>query len=211
MTIKRISLAVMVAAVCGASYVAVASGDGDQPAPASAPAAAPSADLAQSYAVFRRAAGAGDAIPAGTARVLSSVTEPAGVSLEGARAVAPSGAGAVWAIPGHDKVCLAIPDPVDGFGMNCWTGEEIAAGKAAVGLVGMAGQGVGDARLAVLLPDGVTAATAISATGERQRMAVADNVAFGDVNVASVEYVDADRTVRVEARGTPADLVRGKG
>jgi hypothetical protein len=208
MTIKRITLSVLVAGVCAGGWVAVASGD-DASTTAAAPAAAPAPESAPPFGVFRRPARAGDAMPAETRRILSVVADREGVSLDAARAVAPSGTGSVWVIPGPGKACVAIPDPVDGFGMNCADTDAAKAGKLWVTLVGLKGQQAGDARVAMVVPDGVDSVTASSAHGAHSRIAVSDNVAFGDVSDSdAMEFTDADGAAHaVHVPGTPAALV----
>ncbi|MEA2493884.1 MAG: hypothetical protein QOJ29_1795 [Thermoleophilaceae bacterium] len=174
--------------------------------PASPPSAAPHPYTA--FGVFRRSDRAGDAIPADTRRQLSSVADREGIDLDGARAVAPAGRGYVYAIPGPQNVCLAIPDPGDGYGVSCQDAAAAQNGKLWVGLTGLPGQQAGDVRVAILAPDGIEVVNAVNGAGERTAINVSDNVAFADLqDSASVEYFDGHAVHSVDVPGTPEQFV----
>jgi hypothetical protein len=134
-------------------------------------------DARDGFGVFDRPARSGDTLPPQTRRMFASFAAEEGLDIDQARAVAPSGPGYVWALPGPSKVCLAIPDLVDGFGVGC----EDAAGAADGRLwVSMHDQG-GATRIALLVPDGTNQVTAVSASGGRRALDISDNVAFAGV------------------------------
>jgi hypothetical protein len=174
----------------------------------SSPGDAPSAAApTRAYGVFRRDQTAGDMLPARAREMLSGAADREGVDLDTARAVAPAGAGYVWAIAGPTRICLAIPDPVDGFAISCQDGEQAAAGRLWVGLNGLPGQKAGDVRLAVFAPDGVAAVQSVQTDGSHVSLPVSDNVAFADVSDSdSVEMTFDGITYTTRVPGTPAGL-----
>jgi hypothetical protein len=146
-------------------------------------------------------------MPADTRRVLADLAAHERVDLDRARAVAASAGRAVWAIPGQDTVCLAIPDPVDGFGVNCADVATAKSGRLWVTLVGLAGQKVGDVRVAEFVPDGVDAVTTVSDSGQTRTIATSDNVAFADVTSGTIGFSDGFGDHRVGVDGTPETLL----
>ena len=212
MRIERIALAVLVTGAAAAGCVAVASGDDVANSNQTAAQAAPTVDPATAFGVFRRKAATGDPMPTTEQRILTAVAAREKVSLADARAVAPSAGRAVWAIPGTSKVCLAIPDPVDGYGINCASGADAANGRLWVELVGGLGQQVGDARVAEFVPDGVGTVTSVAKSGKRGVIVVADNVAFADVADAdTLQFGSGDAARSVHIGGTLPSMVRDAG
>lgn len=196
----------VVAIVAGA--VAAAGGDDRTPPTATSPAAATAAPGPDAFAVFRRPAGPADRMPAAIREQLAPATAGAAIDFDGARAVAAAGTGAVWAIPGPTQICLAQPDPIDGFAVTCASVQRALQGGLWVGLNGLPGQEAGDVGLAILVPDGVASVTAVATDGTRQAIAVDDNVAFADLSASrSVAFDDLDGTHTVAVPGTPAALV----
>jgi hypothetical protein len=206
MTIKRITLSLLAVALTAGGYVAVATGDDETPSTQQP--AVTVADASSSFAVFQRPAKASDRMPPEARRMLADVVarEAAG-DLDGARAVAASAGRAVWAVPGRDKLCLAIPDPVDGFGISCADIAAVKSGRLWVTLVGLAGQRAGDVRIAQFVPDGVDAVTAVSDSGNTRTIAATDNVAFADITSGTIGFSDGFGEHRVRAEGTPAALM----
>jgi hypothetical protein len=139
---------------------------------------APDPDARDGYAVFTRAARSGDVLPPAVREQLAPIVGK-DVDLDAARAVAPAGRGYVWAIGGPQRLCLAVPDPVDGFGVACRDGSKVAAGDLWVGLQGGAGIPAGVVRMAILVPDATDAVTAVGGK-RRQSLEVSDNVVFAD-------------------------------
>lgn len=209
-TTKKTLTLTLVVAVAIASVATVTQADPSAPSD-SAPAAPSSAAAldASSLHVFRRAEQPGDALPAGVRTMLTPTAEREGVTLDQARAVAAIGTSSVWVVPGAKDVCVAIPDPVDGYGVNCKSYARAAAGELWVALVGGADQSVGDARMALVVPDGVASVTAVASDGTRRELAVSDNVAVADlVSSDKVEFTDAGGTLRsTRIPGTPRELV----
>jgi hypothetical protein len=170
----------------------------------SATAAAPSQ---RAYGVFRRPRTAGDALPARARQTLASLADREDVDLDDARAVAPAGAGYVWAIAGPTRICLAIPDPVDGFAVGCQDSEQAQTGRLWVGLNGLPGQDAGDVRLAFFAPDGVRSVQSVRTDGSRVPVPVSDNVAFADVTDSdAVEFTADGTTYATHVPGTPEVL-----
>lgn len=205
MTIKRIILSLVAAGLCAGGYVAVAAGDDATPVAAQPPATGSTA--ATAFAVFARPAVARDRMPPETRRTLAGVAAREGVDLDRSRAVAASAGRAVWAIPGPDRVCLAVPDPIDGFGINCADVATAASGRLWVTLVGLRGQKAGDVRIAQFVPDGVDAVTAVSDSGRTRTIAVSDNVAFADVTGGTIGFSDGSTERRIRVEGTPPALL----
>jgi hypothetical protein len=161
------------------------------------------------FGVFRRPPTASDVLPARAREMLTVSARRAGANLDTARAVAPAGAGYVWTFAGDRNVCLAIPDPVDGFGVACRSTEDALAGRLWVGLNGLTDQTAGDARIAVFTPDDADSIDSVATDGHRQTIPVRDNVAFADVDHSeAIEMTTGDRQVRTTVPGTPEELVK---
>jgi hypothetical protein len=166
------------------------------------------ADVSGEFGVLRRAPRSGDAMPPAVRRMFETMAASEGLDLDAARAAMPGGRGNIWVLPGKDKVCLAIPDPVDGFGVNCRDAASVAAGELWVGLVGLPGQQAGDARVAVLVPDGTDTVTTVERSGDRTALQVSGNVAFADVTDSHhLELADGAHEHSLATPGTPEALV----
>jgi hypothetical protein len=164
------------------------------------------------FEVFRRPKTAGDVLPVRTRAMLTVSAQRAGADLDTARAVAPAGDGYVWVVAGDRNVCLAIPDPVDGFGVACRSIEDALAGRLWVGLNGLAHQTAGDVRVAVFAPDDARSIESVASDGSRRAIPVHDNVAFADVEHSeAVEMITDGRRVRTTIPGTPEELVNNQG
>ncbi len=197
--------AALAAALIGIAVATHADRRAHAQAAAEAPARSTGPD---SFAVFRRLAASGDVMPSGVRAQLSATAEAAGVDLDAARAVAASATGAVWAIPGPRQVCLAQPDPIDGFAINCAPIDRAIEGRLWTGLVGLPGQVAGDALIAILVPDDVATVTAVAVDGTTDDLTVADNVAFAAITKsAALTFDDSQGTTTVPVAGTPAELV----
>ena len=166
------------------------------------------ANLARDFAVLRRAPKAGDELPPAVRRMFQPTAQREGLDLDAARAAAPGGRGYVWVLPGDRSVCLAIPDPVDGFGINCRDPEGAAAGELWVGLVGGRGQRAGDTRVAVLVPDDTDTVTAVSSSGRRTPLQASGNVVFADLSDSHHLDLEGGSGARsLSVPGTPEALV----
>jgi hypothetical protein len=169
------------------------------------------ADVRSEFSVLRRAPRSGDALPPAVRRMFEPVAASEGLDLDAARAALPAGRGNVWVLPGDDTVCLAIPDPVDGFGIDCRDAASTATGELWVSLVGGPGQQAGDARVAVLVPDGTDSVTAVEASGHRRALQVSGNVAFADVTDSHhLELADGAGEHVLAVPGTPEEVVAGR-
>jgi hypothetical protein len=203
MRTRRTILILALVAATLAAVVAVAVAGGTGAAAPVAPADSPAG--ADRFGVFRRPA---DDLPPAIRAQLMPATAGTGVDFDAARAVAAAGTGAVWAIPGPDQICLAQPDPIDGFAINCASIDAALAGRLWVGLNGLPGQAAGDVRLAILVPDGVPAVTAVAGDGSTETIAVTDNVAFADLaDSQSIRYAVGDVQHTITVPGTPPALV----
>lgn len=108
-------------------------------------------DIANNFALFR-AQGA-TPMPADLAKALGSPTKFGRNAALARKITTPSGTG--WVIPGDGFICLAVPDPVDGYGESC-TATDVVVKQ---GLwVGLRGDGPDAKSLdTVLVPDGKVA------------------------------------------------------
>lgn len=80
-----------------------------------------------------------------------------------------------WIAPASGKVCVFIPDPVDGYGATCSSPADIAAGRG-VAVMDAGPNGGPSAIVAALVPDGGDAPE-ILVGGNATRMRVSSNVA----------------------------------
>lgn len=191
-------------ATAGALAVTVVLSTG--PASVAQTAAPDAADARAPFSVLARPAGSGDALPPGVRVQFEPVAAEKGLDLDRARALAPSGRGYVWLLSGPKAVCVAIPDPVDGFGVGCGDAADAAAGRLWVTVGGLPGQHAGDARVALLMPDGIEAITAVAGDGSRRTVDVANNVALADL--VDADHVELPDGSSVDVPGTPPALVR---
>lgn len=140
------------------------------------------ADQAASFAMFRRAPTASDALPAGV-RSLLGETAVTGKNVDLARAVT-TAAGTAWVVPGDGAICIALPDPVDIVGLGCAT-TQFAAKYGA--LAELYNPGDPDTRLVgILLPDGGSA-TVLYENGKSDELLVpnADGAVLTNLSGAS--------------------------
>jgi hypothetical protein len=134
---------------------------------------------------------------------LAGFAESRGLALSSARAV-PAPDGDAFLLANDDTVCVTIPDPVEGFGGACGTTADVEDGKLWTGLTSMPGQGPGDARIAVVVPDGVTSVDAVDTNGASTPVTVTDNVAIADLeDVSHYEFDSGGTTVTQDIAGTP--------
>jgi hypothetical protein len=210
---KTLVIAAVAAAGIAGAAVAVADVTTTQSQPSADAAAASAASMPTpgSFGVFRRAARSGDVMPVAVRTMLTPTAEREGLDLDRARAAATVGVSRVWVIPGPGKVCLALPDPVDGFGVTCRTPKEAAAGELMASLVGLPGQRAGDAHVAFFAPDGASRLTTVAKDGRYGSLDVSDNVAVGDLSDAGeIQFTDASGVDHAaDVPGTPAALVAG--
>lgn len=89
--------------------------------------------------------------------------------------------GTGWAIPGNGEICIAIPDPVDGFAEVCNLNEFAAKNGLYVALLNP-DQNIAD--IAVLVPDGQQAA-ATFADGRIKGLTSTDGVATAHLQGAT--------------------------
>lgn len=88
------------------------------------------AEQSARLAVFERARTQADEMSPEARRQVANSTG-SGRNMELSRAIrTPTGRG--WAIPGDGTICIAVPDPVDGFGVGCVPTEQAARQGAAV-------------------------------------------------------------------------------
>lgn len=80
-----------------------------------------------------------------------------------------------WLVPAEGRLCLFLPDPVDGFGATCQKDDAAINGRLRTTLVGPSFPGGGSLN-ALVVPDGVEVVTVADADGTRE-VAVRDNVA----------------------------------
>lgn len=105
-------------------------------------------DQAEAFAIFARERTRSDVMPAGAQKQLgdnSTFGRPASLS----RAIA-TATGTGWALPGDGVICLAVPDPIDSYGVTC-TPTVTAKSDGAMLLLGDVDH-PGTFRLTMLLP-----------------------------------------------------------
>ena len=123
---RRAVLTGTITAVVVCAGVAIASTTGT-------PDEAISPTLRERFETFRAPETSADTVPAAAQALLRGGRPGAERDLAAARVFSsPTGDG--WVIPAKDNVCIAVPDPVDGFGLTCsTTGDEAASvGQLAV-------------------------------------------------------------------------------
>jgi hypothetical protein len=135
---KVLALAVLVALVATAGAIAATGSGSDDHGPTAdqvtdpqfrvAKVQAVEPDQAASFSILRRQRTAADEMPA-SARAMLGNPRLNGKNVDLARAIdTPTGKG--WVIPGRGSICVAIPDPVDGYGLGCNTTEDAESGGA---------------------------------------------------------------------------------
>lgn len=168
------------------------------------------ADPSASLALLRQAPAARDAIPTAAQGEFQRIAADRQLDLSGARtADVASRFGTVRVIPGEaaDTVCLTLPDPVDGNAISCRSTADAEHGRLWTGLVGMPGQDTGDARVAIVVPDGVPSIETVDQRGVRTEQAAHDNVVVADLNdVAAYELTVGGSVVHQRLAGTPGEL-----
>jgi hypothetical protein len=103
---------------------------------------------ASDFAVLAQKQGPGDTVPE---KVKAMFNEGQGSPAAGARSIhTPSGKG--WVVPASNKLCLVVPDPVDGFGVSCTPTNE-ARKRGALAIMGKGD----DFGVTLVLPNGAKA------------------------------------------------------
>lgn len=106
-----------------------------------------------SLAILRRERTASDAMSPEALKQVGD-SRASGRNSQLSRAIkTPTGTG--WVTPGNDMVCIAVPDPVDGFGSVCDYTDAVTERGLAVLMVPDRTQAL--AHLSLLLPDGASA------------------------------------------------------
>jgi hypothetical protein len=82
-----------------------------------------------------------------------------------------------WLVPSGAKACLAVPDPIDGYGATCSTLSAIKAGRGFLILGAVPGSRAKELRVAVLVPRGGEAPRVRNEDGSARALAVDGNVA----------------------------------
>ncbi len=158
------------------------------------------ADQAAAFGLFARARVAEDVVPEGAASMIGD-SALSGRNLSLSRAIStPTGRG--WAFPGNKTVCLAVPDPVDGFGVTCVnTSFAVSWGVAAM----LASPDhAGDVDLTLLVPDGGQAVARFEDGSSRVLNADADGVVAERLtNATALEVVSPSGQRRTMAMPVP--------
>ncbi|QEC50451.1 hypothetical protein FSW04_24610 [Baekduia soli] len=171
-TAKRLS-AVFIVVAAGAVAVIVASAGRSH---STASASAVSVDRAFAVPVLKRVARADDTPPANLTRMIAA--RP-GVDQAGIRSFS-TDAGRGYVIPQADGLCIAIPDPVDGFGKAC--APSASASKTGVAVLMVDPTQSDRATIALALPAGATATAIDNAGGSAVLAAEADNVVVANLS-----------------------------
>jgi hypothetical protein len=200
MNIHRSGLAAAAcAAVSAAALLTLGSGG------AGGTEAAPLPDPAASLALLRQAPTSADRVTPVERQSLADIAAQRGLDLAGSRV-----ASQVRLIPGDgaDTVCVSLPDPVEGSAVACAPTASVEHGRLWTGLVGMPGQDVGDARVAIVVPDGVPQIETIDGSGVRTTQVAHDNLVVANLqDVAAYELTVDGTLVHVRLAGTPEELV----
>ena len=112
----------------------------------------------------------------------------------------PTGRG--WAFPGNRAVCLAVPDPTDGFGVTC-------ANTSFAALFGLAAMLAspdrpGNVDLTLLLPEGATASVRLADGSSRPLVADSEGVVAERLSKATeIDIVSPSGERRTTAMPVP--------
>lgn len=171
------TLASIAALVMGVSVIAPALGT-ESTATGTGP-ADPAPDLAARFGAFAEPLAPADA--RGQSKLQPAFKDAPGsiaaAQFDRARPADIEGSAAdAWIVPAGDKVCLIVPDPVDGYGMTCSTAADISAGRAIAVLGGGPEGSPPEMIVAALVPDGGSPPDVLSG-GNATPMRVSSNVA----------------------------------
>ena len=149
---------------------------------------------AEALAVFDR-----PAVDARHIRAATPTLAQAAAHYADARAIAtPTGTGYVMHAA-DGRVCLAVPDPADGWGQSCATPEQIEQRGLVVGLAPREGHS-GSAELVAVLPDSVSDVTLHRADGTSAPLDVTDGylaVSMANPGSATVSYRIGDQDLSI--------------
>jgi hypothetical protein len=192
----------VVTAALALAVLVVANRPDDAERPAAAPATTHGVTpaLARSLAVLDRGVTASDALPAMWKRQIESNDAAPGALLDQARRVAAGRKdSSTWVIPAGSKVCLAQAEN-GAFSVNCSDLAEIRDGALATGTGSALGTAPDQVRVLGLLPDGVRDVAVLTADGNRQPVAVTENVydALAPKQGAQLTWSDASGKPHVE-------------
>lgn len=127
-----------------------------------------------SFAILRRAATKEDAVPADKTAELGSLASD-GAELDQAKAFDTLfGRGWVVPAPSRDRLCLVIPDKVDGFGITCQSTRDALAGRLVGSMVSGPGQPP-DGEVVGVVPDG-SDVTLTSGTAGPEQLVIRESV-----------------------------------
>lgn len=144
------------------------------PAYAVRPVSSVDAQQRASFAILRRVRRTSDDLPS-RARSMLDGGRISRRNVDLARAIqTPSGQG--WVIPASNRICIAIPDPVDGYGLNCVLTAEALEGALMPTMSGGPGQAPGEAVLVGLVPDDARNVTLTDESGRRRELSTTNGV-----------------------------------
>lgn len=132
-------------------------------------------------------------------RAFTAVVRQAGGRYEDARAFStPSGTG--YVVPaGPERVCVAVPDPVEGYGQACATYDDIARRGL---IVGIAGQDGAASEFVALLPADASSVTVHTVDGRSSMVPIVEGVATVSLPTdASITLVIGSRTTTLSPGG----------
>lgn len=128
-------------------------------------------------------------------RVRDSITR---ADYAAARPARMSGSGDdAWIAPSGDRVCVYLPDPVDGFGTTCASVADARAGRGVGVLTPQANSSDQGIRVAVIVPDGASAPDVIAADGTESTLPVVNNVAAGVLPLSAAKLRTAAGTLNL--------------
>lgn len=138
------------------------------PAYAAAPATRVNPALAQHFAVLRAAANPPSPATRQSLDPNGLLQQKYGVNFALARSVPSQVDGDVWVLPGNGSVCLAVKDPVDGWGETCQPEANLSKGFLRLSLGQSPGFPAGKSLMAGVLPDDASGITVTERNGTRR-------------------------------------------
>ena len=189
---RHLGVALAIAAACAAvGIVLLARGSEKAGAASAGPVVSTPVALSEHFAILRSKP---TGMPADVAAELGAPGR-LGRNAALAHAIAtPTGTG--WVLPGSDAVCIAVPDPVDGYGVTCTSSSVAAESGAWIGMSSGASNGI---RMTVLVPDG-SRVTTEAADGADHALGV------GEDGVVNVHLDFGDHLALSNAHGSPRTI-----
>lgn len=197
---RLLSLGLAATALVGTTLLIAAGNSGGASAATAAQATDRNSSAQQQhFSILRRQAIANDRMP-NDVRSHFTALASGGADLGAARVIAtPYGSGWLIPAPAKDRICLAVPDKVPGFGVTCQTTEDAVDGRLVVTMSSGPGQKP-DGEVVGVLPDGTAAPEIVTASGARRAVQLEAGVVSERTTTAGelrVKTPTSGSTVRV--------------